>query len=78
MNKPINGQLSKYKNVIKELEDVRKLTFIFRMLHHDDVIDEVETNIDGRPLELTGPQIYLFASKSLGSRYWDACSKEER
>ena len=40
------------------------------MLHHDDLIEEVETNIDGRPLELTGPQIYLFASKELGSSLW--------
>lgn len=48
------------------------------MIHHDDMIEEVETNIDGRPLELTGPQIYLFASKELGSAYGLASTTEER
>jgi hypothetical protein len=78
MGKPVNKQLPKYRQVIDEVEFVRKLTFAFRMLHNEDIIDEVETNIDGRPLELTGPQIYLFASANLGSKYWSASTKEER
>lgn len=45
----------------------RKLSLIFRILHHGDTIDEAETNIDGRALELTGPQIYLFSSSKLTS-----------
>lgn len=69
MGKPANKQLPKYRRIIEEVEYVRKLTFIFRMLHHDDMIEEVDTNIDGRPLELTGPQICLFCSERLGSRY---------
>lgn len=69
MEKPIEKQSPKYKQIVAEVENVRKLTFIFRMLHYNDMIEEVEINIDGRPLELTGPQIYLFASKELGSGY---------
>lgn len=48
------------------------------MLHYNDMIEEVETNIDGRPLELTGHQIYLFASKKLGSSYRTTSSDVQR
>jgi hypothetical protein len=77
MSKPVNKQLPKYRKIIEEVEYVRKLTFAFRMLRHDDIVDEVNTNIDGRPLELTGPQIYLFCSEKLGAKYW-SIPKEER
>ena len=63
MMKSVEKQLPKYRKVISQLEYTRKLTFIFRMIHHDDMIEEIETNIDGRALELTGPQIRLFSSK---------------
>ena len=76
MEKPIQRQSAKYKQIVTEVEYVRKLTFIFRMIHHNDMIEEVETNIDGRPLELTGPQIYLFASNRLCSGYGMASTKE--
>jgi hypothetical protein len=78
MEKPIGKQSPKYKQIVAEVEYVRKLTFIFRMLHYNNMIEEVETNIDGRPLELTGPQIYLFASKELGSSYRMASSDDQR
>ncbi len=78
MEKPIERQSPKYKQIVAEVENIRKLTFIFRMLHYYDMIEEVETNIDGRPLELTGPQIYLFASKELGSSYRMASSDDQR
>lgn len=65
--KPADKQLPKYKKVISQLEYTRKLTFIFRMIHHDAIIEEIDTNIDGRALELTGPQICLFSSKKLSS-----------
>ena len=55
MMKPAERQLPKYRKVISQLDYIRKLTFIFRMIHYDDMIEEVETNIDGRALELTGP-----------------------
>jgi hypothetical protein len=67
MMKPVEKQLPKYRAVISQLEYTRKLTFIFRINHHDDMIEEIETNLDGRALELTGPQIRLFSSKKLSS-----------
>ena len=67
MMKPIEKQLPKYRKIISQLEYIRKLTFIFRIIHYDDMIEEIETNIDGRALELTGPQIRLFSSKKLSS-----------
>lgn len=45
--KSVEKQLPKYRKVISQLEYTRKLTFIFRMLHYDDMIEEVEINIDG-------------------------------
>jgi hypothetical protein len=42
MGKSVDRRLPKYKEIIKEVEYVRKLTFVFRMLHHEDIIDEVE------------------------------------
>ena len=78
MEKPLEKQDPKYREIIKEVDNVRKITFIFRMLHHEDMIEEVETNIDGRPLELTAPQIYLFASKKLGSSYALSSTKDDK
>ena len=69
MSKPIVKQLAKYRKVISQLEYTRKLTFIFRMIHHDEMIEEIETNLDGRALELTGPQIRSFSSNKLSSYY---------
>ncbi len=77
MGKPLFRRDPKYNRIIEAVEDVRKRTFIFRMLHFPDIIEDVETNIDGRPLELTGAQINLFASEKLGSDYWTV-PKEER
>ena len=40
---------------------------IFRLLHHDDAIEEVPLNIEGRALELCGPAIRLFNSEQLAA-----------
>ena len=74
---PIERQLQKYQGIVKDVDYARKLSLMFRMLHHEDLIEEVEINIDGRPLELTGPQLYLFTSRKLGSSYLDT-PKDER
>jgi hypothetical protein len=58
----------KYKKIISKMLFLRKLLLIYRILHHEDIIEEVETNIDGRALELTSPQIYLFNSDKLYSK----------
>ena len=58
----------KYKKIISKMLFLRKLLLVYRILHHEDIIEEVETNIDGRALELTSPQIYLFSSEKLYSK----------
>ena len=45
--------------------NLRKILLIYRILHHEDIIEEVPLNIDGRSWELTSPQIFLFASDKL-------------
>lgn len=37
---------------------------VYRLLHANDLFDEIETTIDGRALELTGPTIDLFYALS--------------
>jgi hypothetical protein len=59
---------AKYKKTISKMFFLRKLLLIYRILHHEDIIEEVELNIDGRALELTSPQIYLFNSDKLYSK----------
>lgn len=58
-------QKPKYKGIISKINYLRKLLLIYRLLHHDDIIQEVPLNIDGRALELTSPHIYLFAAMDL-------------
>jgi hypothetical protein len=65
MRKSVAKQNPKYKDLISKINYLRKLLLVYRLLHHGDIIDEVPLNIDGRALELTGPQIYLFASDKL-------------
>jgi hypothetical protein len=65
MRKPIDKQNPRYKDIIAKINYLRKLLLVYRILHHEDIIDEVNLNIDGRAWELTSPQIFLFNSKTL-------------
>jgi hypothetical protein len=65
MEYPIDKQLPKYRAIISKINFLRKVLMMFRLLHHDDVFEEVPVNIDGRALELTGPSITLFNSDDL-------------
>jgi hypothetical protein len=66
--KSVDKQNPKYKDIISKINYLRKLLLIYRILHHEDIIEEVALNIDGRALELTSPQIYLFSSDKLISK----------
>jgi hypothetical protein len=61
-------QNPKYKDIISKINYLRKLLLVYRILHQGDIIEEVPLNIDGRALELTSPQIYLFSSDKLVSK----------
>ena len=67
MRKPVDKQNPKYKDIISKINYLRKLLLVYRILHHEDVIEEVNLNIDGRAFELTSPQIFLFNSDALSS-----------
>ncbi|MGB6527853.1 MAG: hypothetical protein WBF33_07075, partial [Candidatus Nitrosopolaris sp.] len=43
-----------------ELEKTRKLLFAYRMIHHEDIIKDINLNIINREAELTKPLIRLF------------------
>jgi hypothetical protein len=58
-------QLPKYKSIISKINFLHKVLMVFRLLHYDDVFEEVPVNIDGRALELAGPAITLFNSDNL-------------
>ena len=55
----------KNKDIRSKLEYFRKLMMIYRMLHHNDEIKEVKTNIENRPLELVGGLIQLFSTPTM-------------
>jgi hypothetical protein len=57
----------KYNDVVSKINYLRKLTLVHRLIHHDDIIEQVNTNIEGRALELTEPQIRLFNSDKIAS-----------
>jgi hypothetical protein len=65
MERPPDKQLPKYRKVVSRINFLRKLSLIFRLIHHDDTIEEVSLNIDSRPLELCGPAISVFNSDKL-------------
>ena len=67
MRKPMDKQNPKYKDIISKINYLRKLLLVYRILHHEDAIEEMNLNIDGRAFELTSPQIFLFNSDSLSS-----------
>ena len=56
-----------YNEVKARIDYLRKLTFMFRLIHHSDTIEEIDTNIQNRALELTEPQLRLFNSDKLAS-----------
>ena len=75
MQKSPDKQNPKYRQIISKIDYLRKLLLVYRLLHYEDVIEEVDTNIDGRALELTSPQIYLFSSNKLASSDKTACKE---
>lgn len=65
MERPLDKQLPKYRRIVSRINFLRKLSLVYRLLHHGDTIEEVPLNIYGRALELCGPVIRLFNSDNL-------------
>ena len=62
MLKPLERQNPRYYEIISKITYLHKLLLIYRILHHGDIIEEADLNIDDRARELTSPQIFLFNS----------------
>ena len=58
-------QLPKYRLIISRINKLRKLFLIYKLMHQNDAIEEINTNIDARALELCGPALRLFNSRGL-------------
>jgi len=67
MEKPPEKQLPKYRKIIERITFLRKLLLVYKLIHHNDTIEEINTNIDSRPLELCGPALRLFNSTKLAN-----------
>jgi hypothetical protein len=77
MQRPVHKQNPRYKDIISKIIYLRKLLLVYRLLHHEDIIEEVPLNIDGRAWELTSPQIFLFNSDILSSSEGDKSALQE-
>lgn len=67
MEKPLEKQLPKYRTIIERIRFIKNLMLIHRLIHYNDTIEEINTNIDSRPLELCGPSLRLFNSPQLAN-----------
>jgi len=53
----------KFKPLNDELVHIHKLLFAFRLIHHNDIVPDIEINLENRNAELTKPTLRLFASR---------------
>lgn len=58
--KRVRENTKKNKHLMNEIEKTRKLLFAIRMVHYDDVIEEIGLNLFNREAELTEPTLRLF------------------
>ena len=57
----------KFKPLNDKLIHTHKLLFAFRLIHHNDVIPDIQINIENRNAELTKPLLRLFFSENNAS-----------
>ncbi|KAA2283745.1 hypothetical protein [Candidatus Nitrosocosmicus sp. SS] len=65
----------KYKKLIRELEDLRKLLLIFRVMHYDEPIPDLNLSIKNREKQLCKPLIRLFQDTNVLKDILDSLSK---
>ena len=74
----------RYIKLFKQLEDLRKLLLIYRILHYNDVLSDIELSISRRDKQLCKPILRLFnntkildeITKSLSKFLWEKNSKK--
>ena len=65
----------KHQKLFREIEDLRKLLLIFRMIHYDDDIPDVQLSINNRDKQLCKPLIRLFNNLSSSAEIIDSLSR---
>ena len=53
----------KFKPLTDELVHVHKLLFAFRLIHYNDIFQDIQINLENRNAELTKPSFRLFSSR---------------
>jgi hypothetical protein len=54
-----------HKQLLEEINDFRKLMFVYRLIHFKDAISDIDIGVYGRDKELTKPSIQLFNETEL-------------
>lgn len=55
---------AEYQNLYKEIQEFRKLLFIYRLVHFEDPIKNLDIDLKGRKKELVKPYLHLFSNIS--------------
>jgi hypothetical protein len=53
----------KFKPLYDELVHIHKLLFAFRLIHYNDIFQDIQINLENRNAELTKPSLRLFSSR---------------
>jgi hypothetical protein len=64
-----------YNELLKELNDTRKLLLVYRLLHHEHSFPDVKLSIKNRDKQLTKPLIRLFQNTKVINEILDSLSK---
>ena len=65
----------KYKKLFREIEDLRKLLLIYRIIHYDEPIPDIKLSIKNRDKQLCKPVIRLFKNTKVIDEIVAALSK---
>jgi hypothetical protein len=64
-----------YQRLLDELQSLRKLLLLYRMIHYNDPLPDVKLNVEGRLDDLCSPLIRLFQNASVFEEIADVLSK---
>jgi hypothetical protein len=64
-----------YQKLYREIEDLRKLLLVYRILHYDDQIPDIQLSIKNRDKQLCKPLLRLFGNTKVQKEIINALSK---
>ena len=59
---PTETSEKEYENLYKEINDPRKILFIYRLFYFKDTIPNIDISMGGRNKELVKPYVQLFSN----------------